>query len=164
MSTFAELKIENEKLWNDLHSLTKKSEELEENINKLLTEKELAKAFKPFEVIIDKTFSWGSEKSVKLKFTDIDEYISIFTWKGFSLERDWEAEEMNLFVTLFRKGFYHTPKTYEEAIKRLENLKAIEKEINSLFTKFYSMLHYNEYVECLDAIKDIKEKISKKDE
>lgn len=161
MSTFAELKIENEKLWNDLHSLTKKSEELEENINKLLTEKELAKAFKPFEVIIDKTFSWGSEKSVKLKFTDIDEYISIFTWKGFSLERDWEAEEMNLFVTLFRKGFYHTPKTYEEAIKRLENLKAIEKEINSLFTKFYSMLHYDEYVECLDAIKDIKEKISK---
>ena len=72
MSTFAELKAENEKLWNDLHSLTKKSEEFEENFNRLLTEKELAKAFKPFEVIIDKTFSWGSEKSVKLKFTDFD--------------------------------------------------------------------------------------------
>ena len=44
MNTFAELRLENEKLWGELNSLTEESEELKEKIKSLLTEEELAKA------------------------------------------------------------------------------------------------------------------------
>ena len=43
MNTFAELRLENEKLWGELNSLTEESEELKEKIKSLLTEEELAK-------------------------------------------------------------------------------------------------------------------------
>ena len=45
MNTFAELRLENEKLWGELNSLTEKSWGLKEKINNLLTEEELAKVF-----------------------------------------------------------------------------------------------------------------------
>lgn len=164
MSTFAELKIENEKLWNDFRNLTKESEELEESINSILTKEELEKIFKPFEVTIETTSAWRSEKVVKLKVSDNDESFPILKWRdssGISLNRAWKEDGTEIFEILLRRDFYNTPKTYKEAIIRLENLNDLEKEINSLFVKFDSIAHYDEYVEYLRAIVDTKDKISK---
>lgn len=164
MSTFAELKIENEKLWSNLRNLTKESEKLKENINSLLTKEELAKVFKPFEVTIETTSAWRNETTAKLKVSDNDASLPILKWRdsyGISLDRAWKTEDIGIFELLLQRDFYNVPKTYEEAIKRLENLNNLEKEINSLFVKFDSMSHYDEYVECLKVIDDTKDKISK---
>ena len=167
MSTFAELKAENEKLWNDFRNLTKKSEELEESINNILAKEELEKIFKPFEVTIETTSGWRNERTVKLKVSDYDETLPILKWReslstlGMSLDRAWKTGDGEIFEILLQRDFYNTPKTYEEATKRLENLNNLEKEIKSLFVKFDSISHYDEYVECFKVIEDIKDKISK---
>ena len=164
MSTFAELKAENEKLWGDLRSLTKKSEEIKENLNSLLTKDELAKIFKPFEVTIETKSLWRTERTAKLKVSDNDESLPILKWRDSDdiyLERAWKIGDMELFEILLQRDFYNVPKTYEEAIVRLENLNNLEKEIRSLFVKFDSMSHYDEYVEHLKSIEDIKKSISK---
>lgn len=164
MSTFAELKAENEKLWGDLHNLTKESERIEESLNNLLTKEELTKIFKPFEVTIETTSAWRSERTVKLKVSDYDETLPILRWRDSSciyLDRAWKADDTGIFKILLQRDFYNTPKTYEEATKRLENLNNLEKEIKSLFIKFDSMSHYDEYVECLKVIEDTKDKITK---
>ena len=164
MSTFAELKAENEKLWGDLHNLAKESERIEESLNNLLTKEELTKVFKPFEVTIETTSGWRNERAVKLKVSDNDESLPILKWReslNISLDRAWKADDTEIFEILLKRDFYNTPKTYEEATKRLENLNNLEKEIKSLFVKFDSMSHYDEYVECLKVIEDIKDKISK---
>ena len=166
MNTFAELKLENERLWGELNSLTKKSEELKEKINNLLTEEELAKAFKPFEVTVETKSLWSSKGFVRLKCLDTDESIPILKWvdgtdASLYLDRAWKTEGRSLFEELVQKDFNNTPKTYEEATKRLEKLKGLETEINSLFEKFDSVSQYDEYVECLQAIKDIQKNISK---
>lgn len=164
MSTFAELKAENEKLWNDFRNLTKKSEELEESINNILTKEELEKIFKPFEVTIETTSAWRNETTAKLKVSDNDASLPILKWRdsyGISLDRAWKTGEREIFEILLQRDFYNTPKTYEEATKRLENINNLEKEIKSLFVKFDSMSHYDEYVECLKVIEDTKDKITK---
>ena len=160
MSTFAEFKLENEKLWGELNSLTEKSKELKEKIESLLTEDELAKAFKPFEVTVETKSLWNREGLVRLKCLDNDESILILRWidSGDCLKVVYVDK---VFEKLIQKDFDNIPKTYEEAIKRLENLKDLETEINSLLKKFDSMLQYDEYVECLKAIDDIQKNISK---
>lgn len=165
MNTFAELRLENERLWGESNNLTKKSEELKEKIKGLLTEEGLAKAFKPFEVTVETRHLWNSKGFVRLKCLDTDESIPVLKWEdtGASvyLDRAWKTEDRSLFEELVQKDFNNTPKTYEEATKRLEKLKGLETEINSLFEKFDSMSQYDEYVECLRAIEDIQKNISK---
>lgn len=165
MSTFEELKAENEKLWDDLRNLTKKSEELKEGLNNLLTKEELAKVFKPFEVTIEAAPAWG-RRVAELKISENDDNrLSILRWRDYysdlSLEMAWKTGDASLFETLFQKYFHPSPKTFEEATERLEKLNDLEKEIKSLFVKFDSMSHYDEYVECLKSIDDIKKSISK---
>ena len=164
MSTFAELKAENEKLWGDLRNLTKESERFEGSLNSLLTKEELTKIFKPFEVTIETTSAWRNEKTAKLKVSDNDESLPILRWRdssGISLDRAWKEEDTEIFEILLQRDFYNVPKTYEEATKRLENINNLEKEIKSLFVKFDSMAHYDEYVENLKVIEDTKDKITK---
>lgn len=167
MNTFAELKLENERLWGELNSLTKKSEGLKENIKNLLTEEELAKAFKPFEVTVETTSLWREKGTAELKVLDNDKSIPILKWAdggmdlGVYLDRAWKSDDTSIFERLIKKDFGSVPKTYEEATKRLEKLKDIETEINSLSVKFDSMSHYDEYVECLQAIEDLQKNISK---
>lgn len=108
MNTFAELKLENERLWGELNSLTKKSEELKEKINNLLTEEELAKAFKPFEVTVETKSLWSSKGFVRLKCLDTDESIPILKWvdgtdASLYLDRAWKTEDRSLFEELVQK-------------------------------------------------------------
>lgn len=167
MNTFAELRLENERLWGELNSLTKKSDELKEKINNLLTEEELAKAFKPFEVTVETKSLWREEGIAELKVLDNGESIPILKWAygntdaGVYLDRAWKSDDTSIFERLIKKDFDSAPKTYEEAAKRLEKIRDLEKEINSLSVKFDSMLQYDEYVECLQAIDDIQRNISK---
>lgn len=167
MNTFAELRLENEKLWGELNSLTEKSWGLKEKINSLLTEEELAKAFKPFEVTVEKKILWREKGTAELKVLDNGESIPILKWAdgnmdaGVYLDRAWKSDDTSIFERLIKKDFDSAPKTYEEATKRLEKLKDIETEINSLSVKFDSMSHYDEYVECLQAIEDLQKNISK---
>ena len=167
MNTFAELKLENERLWGESNSLTKKSEELKEKIKSLLTEEKLAKVFKPFEVTVETKSLWSEKGIAELKVLDNGESIPILKWadgniySGVYLDRAWKSDDTSIFERLIKKDFDSVPKTYEEATKRLEKLKDIETEINSLSVKFDSMSHYDEYVECLQAIEDIQRNISK---
>ena len=167
MNTFAELKLENERLWGESNSLTKKSEELKEKIKSLLTEEKLAKVFKPFEVTVETKSLWGEKGIAELKVLDNGESIPILKWadgsiySGAYLNRAWKSNDTSIFERLIKKDFDSVPKTYEEATKRLEKLKDIETEINSLSVKFDSISHYDEYVECLQAIEDIQRNISK---
>ena len=124
----------------------------------------MEKVFKPFEVTIETTSGWRNERTVKLKVSDYDGTLPILKWRDslcIYLDRAWKADDTEIFEVLLRRDFYNTPKTYEEAINRLENLNNLEKEIKSLFVKFDSMSHYDEYVECLKVIEDIKDKITK---
>lgn len=167
MNTFAELRLENERLWSESNSLTKKSEELKEKIKSLLTEEELAKVFKPFEVTVETKSLWSEKGIAELKVLDNGESIPILKWadgniySGVYLDRAWKSDDTSIFERLIKKDFDSVPKTYEEATKRLEKLKDIETEINSLSVKFDSISHYDEYVECLQAIEDIQRNISK---
>lgn len=167
MNTFAELRLENERLWGELNSLTKKSDELKEKINNLLTEEELAKAFKPFEVTVETKSLWREKGIAELKVLDNGESIPILKWAygntdaGVYLDRAWKSDDTSIFERLIKEDFDNTPKTYEEATKRLKKLKGLETEINSLFEKFDSVSQYDEYVECLQAIEDIQKNISK---
>ena len=169
MNTFAELRLENEKLWGELNSLIKKSEGLKGKLNSLLTEEELAKAFKPFEVTVETKPSWRWREGgiAELKVLDNGESIPILNWTNGGMDSDvfldraWKSDDTSIFERLIKKDFDSVPKTYEEATKRLEKLKDIETEINSLSVKFDSMFHYDEYVECLQAIEDLQKNISK---